>query len=103
MKIEIKGKPYKVVLKDDTFISGDNAVWGCIDYNKKEISITTKEEKETPKTVLHELIHGYLYECGLTVYAHDETLVEWFARHFEDISKSAIEIVSHIEKNKAKE
>lgn len=100
MKVNIKGKPYTVKLKEDTFISNDKAVWGLIDYNNSEISIATKEEKEIPYTVYHELIHGYLYECGLGCYAHDEVLVDWFARHIEEIDKSALSIMEYILKNK---
>lgn len=100
MKINIKGKHYKLKLKNDTFINNSVAVDGIIDYRNKEISIVTKDEYAMPQIVLHELTHGYLYECGLEEYAHNEVLVDWIAKHIEDIAKSAAGVMKFIEKNK---
>lgn len=101
--MNIKGKEYKVKLKDNYFLSGDCAVLaGEIDYEEKEITIATHEsEAQTKKYVYHELVHGYLHESGLTNYAHNEDLVEWIAQHIDDIAESGKEIMERVKEYKA--
>lgn len=100
MKVNIKGKPYKVNFKDDTFIFGDRAYCGLCDYGKQEITISTKYKNETRKNTYHELTHAYLKESGLTEYANDETLVEWIAQNIEDIIQSGKEILKKVKNEK---
>lgn len=100
MKVSIKGKPYEVKFKDDTFIFGDRAYCGLCDYEKQEITISTKYKNDTPKNIYHELTHAYLKESGLTNYAHDEVLVEWIAQNIEDIIQSGKEILKKVKREK---
>lgn len=102
MQVNIKGKPYKVILKKDIFIDSSVAVDGLIDYEKQTISITTKYANEIPSLVYHELIHGYFKECGLDAYAHNEILVDWIARNIEEINKSAASVIEYIKKQETK-
>ena len=34
----------------------------------------------------HEIMHAFFYESGLSEYAYDETLVDWFANQFPKIA-----------------
>lgn len=101
--MDIKGKPYKVELKDNYFVkdSGE-ALAGYIDYEDREITIAAHEsEAQTKKYVYHELVHGYLKESGLTNYAHNEDLVEWIAQHIDEIVESGKEIMERVREYKA--
>lgn len=96
MKVNIKGKPYKVDFKKDTFTAEGRAVDGLVDYRKKEITIATINEDELPKIVYHELLHGFFHECGLECYAHDEILVDWIANNIQEINECALKIMQRI-------
>lgn len=93
MKINIKGKPYKVKFVENTFLSGDTPCVGIINYEKQEIKIANHDREQTPRTIYHELLHGFLKECGLNNYASDETLVDWFANNIQEINSCAAAMI----------
>lgn len=75
MKIWIKGKMYTVERKDDL---ADEGAVGCI-LKKEKIIYISKKAVFLDETILHELIHGFLFECGLADICEDESLVGWFS------------------------
>lgn len=87
--IEILGTPYKVNFKSLEDCSG------LTDFKNKEISIDT-EVWNAEKTILHELIHAFLYESGLhnnSDWAINEECIDWFAIQFDKILKVREEIL----------
>lgn len=44
-----------------------------------------KKELRKKEVLRHELIHAMFERCGLSMYAHDEILVEWIAQKFEEL------------------
>lgn len=54
---------------------------GSTDTDKKIIDIdNTLNKNEFKRTILHELLHAYFYECGLERYSGDEFLIHWLDR-----------------------
>ena len=82
-EIYVKGTRYKIkVAKPNGQFLGET------DFKKRTITITTQNEgKEITKTIVHELLHAYMYECGLPRYASDEMLIEYLESIFKDITK----------------
>lgn len=44
----------------------------------------------TAETIIHELTHAFLYECGLN--SDDEEYVNWISRQFLDIYDTFVEV-----------
>ena len=79
--VNIKGVEYKVYFVDEMF-----NVCGLTDCGIKKIYISILEDKEEMfETLVHELIHAYLEECGLISYAKDEVLISWLEQHFFEL------------------
>lgn len=100
MKVNVLGTEYDVELVD-----GQNEAMkelDCVGYTDK----TTKEikvklfknesfaDEENPKvntnnTLRHELIHAFLYECGISYRTqfHNEECVDFFAIQFPKLAK----------------
>lgn len=94
--IYIKGQPYKVT-KVKTLYTAQ----GATNLKDKSIYIAENEEKEEFfKTLIHELIHAYLYECGLVQYSDNEILVHWLDTHFLPIYNKAFDLYEMFEGGK---
>lgn len=90
--IEVLGAKYRIV--EDSNLENE---YGSCSYYDKKIKINTKEienecgSKEEYHLLLdeilrHEIIHAYFYECGLSEYSHDETLVDNLAINFNKLT-----------------
>lgn len=97
-EVRILGVKYKILYcedaKSDSEFSADPNTSAYIDYYKKNIIV--KKESDNFKyflrsTILHEIIHGFLFESGLDIsiddWAENEEMVDWFALQFEKIEK----------------
>lgn len=87
--INIMGTPYSVYfdIPDNSEFDGETRLY------QKQIHVrpkdkmfldfeaaTPSENEERYKHVMrHEILHAFLFECGLTEYSQDETLVEFLA------------------------
>lgn len=86
--MRIKGQEYKI-----TFFKDSRGFAGLTKTDEKEILIELNpDDKEIQKTIIHELLHAYFYECGLIGYCGDETLVGFLENIYPDLTKSAMEI-----------
>ena len=102
--VNILGTEYKEIVDEELGNSCD----GYCDCYDKSIVIKAPEqlldENETMErknrrkneVILHELIHAYMDESGLTYYSSDETLVEWIAQMFPKILKSYQEVKGQV-------
>lgn len=87
--INVKGADYQVKFVDYL------TVCGFTNYGSKLICIKNDSNLEEFRgTIIHELLHAYLDECGLFNYSNDETLISWLEVHFFEIYKKLCEIVS---------
>lgn len=81
MKLNILGTNYEVIkVKEPTPYMFENSFSAYCDYKRKQIVLSDYGDD-----FIHEIIHAYLWESGLTKYALDETLVEWVAIQFPKI------------------
>lgn len=82
----IYGTNYKITFlkKANDYMYSIHAVGHC-DFENKEIYVLKNEDAKA--TLLHEMIHAYLWESGCQSYATDETLVELLTEIFERIAK----------------
>lgn len=97
-KIEIFGIPYTVVLLEhasSVHTEGKQALWGQIDYWKREIRIFSKgrSKEDLIETMFHEIFHSIITHLHLKGEIKDdedetnEALVETIALSFFDILK----------------
>ena len=98
-EIRILGVKYKILYCEnaslDSEFSSNSNTGAYIDHYKKNIVV--KKESDNFKyflrsTILHEVIHGFLFESGLgevsiNDWAENEEMVDWFALQFEKIGK----------------
>lgn len=92
--IIIKGVKYNI-----NFYSDVRSYVGMTDTKKKEIIIfINQNEIDFFKTIIHELLHAYFYECGLCRFSDDEQLIEWLEFTFLDIYSDFSRIVEFIKK-----
>lgn len=86
--MQIKGQEYKT-----HFFKDNRGFEGLTRTDTKDIFIKVDEdENETKKTIIHELLHAYFFECGLVGYCSDETLVHFLEGIYFDLSKNALDI-----------
>mgnify|MGYP006920286833 CR=1 FL=1 len=102
-EVMILGVKYKIsYCKDvdsDSEFSANPSTSAYIDYYEKNIVI--KEELDIfflRTTLLHELIHGFLFESGLNSestddWAENEEMIDWFALQFKKIAKVVATII----------
>lgn len=84
-KLNILGQEYQYIeTSDELDPELKGATGGVCRYNDNTIVILTDNEQKSDveRIKLHELIHAYFKESGLSEYSHDETLVEWIAMQF---------------------
>lgn len=92
--LKIKGVSYKFNLVDESFDNDGVSCCGLCKKVDKEIIVVNEDNlNEQIATILHELIHAYLWECGLSEESNDEKMVEWFSRQFVPIAKSLLFIL----------
>mgnify|MGYP004514817281 CR=1 FL=1 len=98
-EVRILGVKYKILYCEnaslDSEFSADPNIGAYIDYYEKNIIV--KKESDNFKyflqsTILHEVIHGFLFESGLNSestdnWAENEEMVDWFALQFRKIEK----------------
>ena len=100
-EVEILGVKYKVTLGNKNELLIDLEYSGETRRYDKEIVVTTdihpnpeKNLKIVKGVLVHEFIHAFLFESGMTL---SETLEEmlacWFERHFESISFLSSEVM----------
>lgn len=78
-KVKILGKTYNIV-KAERFMDCESRTIGQIDYTKQIIRLEDKMGVETEKvTLLHEIIHGILYQLGFDDEVNNEHLVQSLA------------------------
>ena len=105
VKVNILGTNYEIIFKSDSEEIRLKENWGFTDYHTKEIYIHNDIEKETDnscknlidfknKVLRHEILHAFLYESGLrensfglSSWAENEEMVDWFAIQFSKILK----------------
>lgn len=91
--VNIKGRKYKITWVDE--IGGNSNISGRTKMILKEILLTEDSERfeETCLTIIHELLHAHLYECGLVEESVDESMVSWFHINFFSILNCFLDIV----------
>lgn len=104
--IEIMGSPWNIkylTTKECKFLEEAD---GITDASTHEIVIQAGNPNDIGNmdivraiALRHEIIHAYLYECGLgsnfehaNKFGHEETIVDWFARMFPRILKTYQEL-----------
>ena len=102
MKVDIKGQPYKLVFKNECFMVDNDVCLGLTNKYSKEITINVSEDTDYKRTMLHELMHAYFWESGLSSYCSDETLVDWLALQLPQISNTYNQCLMLIDRQKNK-
>lgn len=100
--LTIKGQPYKLIFKNGCFLDDDCVCLGITDKVNKEIIINISNDTNYLRTLLHELMHAYFWECGLSDYCCDETLVDWLALQLPQTSDTYNQCRDLIDKYKKK-
>lgn len=91
--VNIKGTRYEI-----EFVKNSNQLFGNIlgvtDYSDHKIVILDDVEsfEDFKDTLIHELIHATLYECGHEFYK-DESMVFILTMLFKSILKNSVEIL----------
>ena len=96
MKINIKGADYEI--KEVEELGNASGITISTEH-KIYILKEFYDNTERYKTILHELLHAYLNECGLFRYSNDENLITWLEEHYLPISKQTDLIYSKFKKN----
>ena len=87
--IVVKGCAYKVIFFDD-----ERSYLGRTDFVVNNIYIYSKlTKRDLEKTIFHELLHAYFYECGLMLYGADETLVTYLDSIYPELGQSMVDIM----------
>ncbi|MBQ8468247.1 MAG: hypothetical protein IJ542_00640 [Clostridia bacterium] len=93
IKVVIKGTQYIVEIVDNLYV-------GCVGetdtYNKTIVLVNDKDKEELQRSIIHELAHAYLYECGLIEFCHNENYVKWIEHTFFDIYNDFADIYNFI-------
>lgn len=90
--MEILGTNYNIVIDDNRLESEE--VEGLCEFDKKNIIL---KKDYSDETLLHEMVHAYLYESGLAGECdwNKEEMVDWIANQFKKINKTFNEIRSN--------
>lgn len=91
-KVNVLDTTYTInkIKEQDKFMIENNLCGYCDFYEKKIVVLAsdTTSEKELHVIECHELIHAFLYECGLndsSDWARNEELIDWLAIQFPKI------------------
>ena len=82
-KIVISGMEYKVGLSNDVLFCDNLRAYGHIDFDKKEILIdkTLRENQGHIQTLIHEILHGIVYDREISFLQDDEeTIINQLAK-----------------------
>lgn len=107
-KIDILGTEYTIkhVEKETVKVFEDEIADGFCDCTSREIVIRNikddedigNKQKYINRLLRHEVIHAYMFECGLGAEiphpqtGHDEAMIDWFARMAPRIMQTFIEL-----------
>lgn len=88
MKISVKGTTYNVERVDD--IENSPTAIGRTMPKKKKIEFVECEisEYETLCTIIHELMHAYLYETGVRLLEQEEEFCYWIESVFIEMQQN---------------
>jgi len=81
MKIKIGNRTYEVNLGDyeGLLANAPNDSYGCIDYTRSKIVVSTEIAKDFQKEILlHETLHGIMDDAHMNKIVQDENLLEDF-------------------------
>lgn len=97
MTVDILGTTYKIKrkkLKDDNVDGWCDETSKVITIRKDNYNQLGDFESNMKKQLLHEIIHAFLFESGLSMnfehcsrFGHEETMVDWIAIQFPKIHK----------------
>lgn len=87
--VDIKGEPYRVTVCDKVERSGELCAGVCDVETKELLYDRNLGEHDIGRVIRHELVHAWFYECGLTEYYANETLVDWIASQMSRIEETA--------------
>ena len=102
MQVEILGRMYTIQIvnvEDDEELK-EHDLDGYCSTDDQKIVIRKKDSRRAQNNTLrHELIHAFMFECGLafncehaTRMGHDETTVDWFAIMWPKIHKVFVDL-----------
>ena len=106
----ILGTQYTFILSDSKTYPELRELDGFIDLSLKKIVVENDKStlefgvnENLKQTITHELIHGFLYESGLSdnsssadAWASNEEMVDWFALQLPKLCKTLTEIEEQI-------
>lgn len=99
-KVNILGTDYicKFVTNSDS-PDLDGCGGGITKFFKKQIIINTANDEieDLKRIIRHEVIHAFLFECGLSDYASDEKIVDFLAYQIPKIMKISKEVEEYYE------
>lgn len=87
--VDIKGESYKVTVCDKVERNGELCAGVCDVETKELLYAKSLGEHDIGRVIRHELVHAWFYECGLTEYYSNETLVDWMASQMSKIEETA--------------
>lgn len=97
MKVNVKGRKISVRSVDYIKSDDENEIVGQFNKEKELIEILkNKPVKFTCETVIHELVHAFLYECGLVSLGDNEEVVVWFERNFLEIFDAFVDVFEYL-------
>lgn len=108
MRINILGTEYELNLVKSTDFDFEERS-GLIKTQRKKIFVRTDYDEDdgdsyVREVILHELIHGFLFESGLWANSNDiegwainEEMVDWFAHQMPKIMKLYSEILEELQ------
>ena len=97
MKTSILGTQYEIIETNERAESKLENCYGYHDGFEKVICLDTDKLHKAEmraQTLRHEIIHAYLYECGLAQNCdwHCEEMVDWLAFQIEKITRTIKEL-----------
>lgn len=74
IKLKIKGSNWTMKFIDGFDVAEESERVGLTNFNDHIIWIEIRKTDLMLKTIVHELVHAILYECGISEYADEETV-----------------------------
>ena len=101
-KVIISGMEYEVIMTDKPLFCGNNRAYGHIDFENRKITIdnTLRDEQGHMQTLIHEIIHGIVYDRDISFSQDDEeTIVDQLAKGLYQVLKDNTELFTGNEEN----